>query len=81
MRENKMRQTGLDNYKKIKSTHKFTEESANPHNSLSTKALKNESMESPLKKPEGMKKLKKSQKNVVPKMQPADEAKVKGNFE
>lgn len=25
MRENKMRQTGFDNYKKTKSTHKFTE--------------------------------------------------------
>lgn len=67
MRENKMRQTGLDNYKKIKSTHKFTEESSNPHNSLSTKTIKNESMQSPLKKPDGMKKVKKSQKNIVAK--------------
>lgn len=49
-RESKMRQTGMENYKKMKSTHKFPEEYENPHNSLSSKTLKNETVESPLKK-------------------------------
>jgi hypothetical protein len=39
MREGKLRQTGLEQFKKNKSNYKFTEE-CNPHNSLSSKALK-----------------------------------------
>lgn len=62
-----MRQTGMENGKKIKSTHKLAEEHNNPHNSLSTKNIKHEQVESPLKKPEGMKRVKKNIKNSVPK--------------
>ena len=60
-----MRQTGMENCRKMKSTHKLAEEHPNPHNSISTKNIKHEQIESPLKKPEGIKKGKKSQKNHV----------------
>lgn len=65
MRENKLRQSDTENYKKVKSTQKFSEEYSNPHNSLSSKILRNDSVESPLKKPLGFKKSKKSQNNVL----------------
>ena len=64
-----MRQTGMENCKKIKSTHRLTEEHHNPHNSLSTKHIKQEQVESPLKKPEGVRKIKKNQKTSVPKQE------------
>lgn len=44
MRENKMRQGETENYKKVKSSQKFTEEYSNPHNSLSSKVIRNESI-------------------------------------
>ena len=55
----------MENCRKMKSTHKLAEEHPNPHNSISTKNIKHEQIESPLKKPEGIKKGKKSQKNHV----------------
>ena len=69
LKQQRMRQTGIENGKKTKSNHKFAEDHNNPHNSLSTKHIKHEQVESPLKKPEGIKKTKKSQKVNVPKQE------------
>lgn len=44
-----MKQTGIQQFKKVKSNQKFVED-GNPYASLSTKALRKEMNESPLKK-------------------------------
>ena len=52
-----MRQSGLE-YKKVKSTQRLNEDHYPPHTSVSTKIIKQEQVESPLKKSEGLKRTK-----------------------
>jgi len=42
LKEQKMRQTGSEIYKKIRSNHKFSSEHSNPHNSISSKNIRHE---------------------------------------
>ena len=55
IRENKMRQSGMD-YRKVKSIHKMNDDHLAPHSSVSAKVIKQEQVESPLKQSEALKK-------------------------
>lgn len=76
-----MRQTGSEIYKKIRSNHKFSSEHSNPHNSISSKNIRHELVQSPLKKPEEAKKSKKVNKASQSKKQQEQIFPVKEQFQ